>query len=99
MLWYFHMEGRCEGNDEINEPFGFFVHVFINSKTVDEALEITSKHLSEEGLEIVDIRRKGSFDSFTWKNEGLEKKLNKLAKIAEGIDEFPIFSEFQSWVL
>lgn len=99
MLWYFFIEGRCKGNEEINWPFGYFVNVFISSKTIDEAREITSKHLSDKGLDIIDIIDKGPFSSFSWKDEKFEKEFNRLAKIAEGIDEYPIFSKFETWKL
>lgn len=100
MLWYLYIEGRCKkGNEQINWPFGYFVHAFISSKTIDEAIEITSKHLSDKDLDIIDIIDKGLFSSFTWEDESKKKEINRLAKIAEGIDEFPIFSEFYTWKL
>jgi hypothetical protein len=99
MLWYLYIEGRCKGNEEINKPFGYFVHAFISSKKLDEAVEITSEHLSDEGLDIIDIIDKGLFSSFTWEDESKKKEINRLAKIAERVDEFPIFSEFYTWKL
>ena len=100
MLWYLFIEGRCKkGNEQINWPFGYFVNVFISSTTLDEAIEITSKILLEDGLEIVEIIDKGSFSSFSWDDERFEKEFNRLAKIAEGIDEYPIFSKFETWKL
>lgn len=99
MLWYLFIEGRCEGNEEIDKPFGYFVNVFISSKTLDEAIASTSKNLLEDGLEIVEIIDKGRFSSFAWEDEGFEKEFNRLAKIAERVDEFPIFSKFETWKL
>lgn len=100
MLWYLFIEGRCKkGNEQINWPFGYFVHAFISSKTLDEAIEITSKTLLEDDLEIVEIIDKGRFSTFTWDNESKRKEINSLAKIAERVDEYPIFSKFETWKL
>ena len=99
MIWYFHIEGRSSGNEQIKRPFGFFVHALVSAGNEHEAEEIVVRFLSDEGLEVADIRHRGLFESFIWNNEDLEEKLRNLANLAGKCDGTPFFSEFHSWIL
>ncbi len=98
-IYYLHLEGQCQGNEEIPSPFGFFVHVLINNESEEEATLLAQSKLISDGMLIVEIRHCGLFESFSWDDSELYERLSMLAIQVEKTPGELMFSEFQSWLL
>lgn len=97
--WYFFIEGRCCGNDEIPEPFGFFVHAIISSSDIAEARRLVETQLELEGMEVYEYVSNGRFDEFFWEDVDRQTEMAELAVACKRKSGEPQFSEFQSWLI
>lgn len=97
--WYLHIEGRCTGNEQVSEPFGFFVHALVACASSTDAKRIVKAELEADGLGIHEYRWCGRFGSFSWDDAKLRSEMTELVREAELRPGEPAFSDFQSWLI
>jgi len=97
-IWFFKIEGKSNGDNEITHRFGFYVNCFIaTDRSVQKAKESVLNDLKADGYTTVKIEHSGRYKDFYWDQKAMQKEFDKLAQKAKNNPNIVQYSSFHTW--
>lgn len=97
--WYAFVKGTGGPNEQVKEPFGFYVHCFVVDDLEFSALQQIRATLAARNLILIDVRYSGKWQSVEWDDATKKAELDPLADSAAASPGDVLFSAFNSYPL